>query len=178
MRLRVLSPAMGVALLFSTVAVAHASPAAQEKKDYLSAREADKIRDAYTSSERIKLFLAFADDRVKKFQYEIARTTPERRRGEILNGLLNGYAGCIDDAADQIEIGEEKQEDIRKALKEFASKGKVFLAYLQTIGKKSADYDSYQDTLDDAVEGTKEALSDVNKALKEAPPAPVRRKPS
>ncbi|MGH9683604.1 MAG: hypothetical protein ACRD4S_08350 [Candidatus Acidiferrales bacterium] len=178
MRFRILATAVGMALLSSILAAAHASPIPQEKKEYLSDSEADKIRDAYTSAERIKLFLSFADDRMKKFQYESARATPERQRGEILNGLLNGYEGCIDDAADQIQIGEEKQEDIRAALKEFASKGKVFTAFLQKIDKNSPDYDSYQDTLADAIEGTKEALSDVDTALKAAPAAPVRRKPS
>lgn len=178
MRFRVLATATGATLLFAMLGAVHASPIPQEKKEYLSESEADKVRDAYTSSERIKLFLSFAGDRMKKFQYESARATPERQRGEILNGLLNGYEGCIDDGADQIQIGEEKQEDIRSVLKEFASKGKVFLAFLQKIDKNSPDYDSYQDTLADAIEGTKEALSDVNAALKEAPAAPVRRKPS
>jgi hypothetical protein len=38
--------------------------------------------------------------------------------------------------------------------------------------------DTYKDTLDDAIEGTKDALSDLNNAEKEATPGPVRRKPS
>src|SRR5216684_3540103 len=44
---------------------------APPQKDYLTAVEADKIRDAETTNERVKLFLSFADDRLKKFQYEI-----------------------------------------------------------------------------------------------------------
>ncbi len=37
--------------------------ARQEQKDYLSALEAEKIRDAETTNDRVKLFLTFADDR-------------------------------------------------------------------------------------------------------------------
>jgi len=41
--------------------------ATPQKKDYLSSVEADKIRDAETVNERIKLFLTYADDRLKNF---------------------------------------------------------------------------------------------------------------
>ena len=103
---------------------------------------------------------------------------PEGRRAEILNGLLNAYAGCIDDAADQIEVAREKQVDIRASLKIMQSKGKEFLEALQKINQGGPEYDIYKDTLQDAIEGTQDALTDVDKALKELNTAPVRRKPS
>ncbi len=37
-----------------------------QKKDYLTQMEADKIRDADTPSDRVKLLLSFASDRIKK----------------------------------------------------------------------------------------------------------------
>jgi hypothetical protein len=149
-----------------------------QKKDYLSEEEADKIRDAYTPAERMTLFISFADDRLKKFQYELNRTAVERNRTEILNSLMNGYAGCMDDAADQIDVAQEKQLDIHAALKLMQTKGKEFLDILQKLDKDGPDLDSYRDTLEDAIEGTKDALSDANDAGKAMPPAPVRRKPS
>jgi hypothetical protein len=153
--------------------------AQEEKKDYLTDAEGDRIRDAVTPAERMKLFVTFADDRLKKFQYELTRTVPEGRRAEILNGLLNAYAGCIDDAADQIEVAREKQVDIRASLKVMQSKGKEFLEALQKINQSAGpEYDIYKDTLQDAIEGTQDALTDVDKALKELNTAPVRRKPS
>jgi hypothetical protein len=152
--------------------------AQEEKKDYLTDAEGDRIRDAVTPPERMKLFVTFADDRLKKFQYELTRTVPEGRRAETLNGLLNAYAGCIDDAADQIEVAREKQVDIRASLKIMQTKGKEFLAALQKINQGGPEYDTYKDTLQDAIEGTQDALTDVDKALKELNPAPVRRKPS
>ena len=146
-------------------------------KDYLADDEADKIRDADTPAARIKLYVAFADDRLKKFDYELHRTTPERRRDEILNGLLNAYAGCVDDGADQIQVAKDKQMDIRDALKLMDSKEKEFLETLQKYEKDGPDLDEYRDTLEDAIDGTKDAISDAENALKTALPAPVRRKP-
>jgi hypothetical protein len=156
---------------------AYAKPLPQ-KKDYLSDEEADKIRDADTPAQRMTLFISFADDRLKNFQYELNRTAPERNRTEILNSLMNAYAGCLDDAADQIDLAQEKQLDIRDALKLMRTKGKEFLDILQKIDKDGPDLESYRDTLEDAIEGTKDALSDATDAGKTMPPAPVRRKPS
>ena len=165
-------------LMVAAAVSARGVQAQQEKKDYLTDAEGDRIRDAVTPPERMKLFVIFADDRLKKFQYELTRTMPEGRRAEILNGLLNAYAGCIDDAADQIEVAREKQVDIRVALKNMQSKGKEFLEALQKINQGGPEDDIYKDTLQDAIEGTQDALSDVDKALKELNTAPVRRKPS
>ena len=149
-----------------------------QKKEYLSDAEADKIRDADTPSERMKLFISFADDRLKKFQYELNRTAPERNRTEILNALMNGYAGCLDDAADQIDVAQEKQQDIHDALKVMLAKGKEFLDILNKMDNDGPDLDAYRDTLEDAIEGTKDALSDAQDAGKAMPPPAIRRKPS
>jgi DNA repair exonuclease SbcCD ATPase subunit len=151
----------------------------QEKKDYLTEAEADRIREANDPSDRIKLYVSYADDRLKKFQYELTRTTPERRRSEILNALMNAYSACVDDAADQIQDAKEKQLNIHASLKLLESKGKEFLEDLQKIEQGAGpDFDSYKDTLEDAIEATKDAISDAQKAQKEMLPAPVRRKPS
>jgi len=154
-------------------------PAAQfQPRDYLSEEEADKIRDADTPAARIKLYLAFAEDRLKKFDYELGRTPPQRGRTELLNTLLNGYVGCVDDGADQIAMAREKQMDIRAALKLMHTKYNDFLSQLQKYDKDGKDLDTYRDTLKDAIEGTRDALADVEEAEKEMLPAPIRRKPS
>jgi hypothetical protein len=171
-----------IAALLSWTAWISAAPwvrAAQfQPRDYLSEEEADKIRDADTPAARIKLYLAFAEDRLKKFDYELNRTPPQRGRSEILNTLLNGYVGCVDDGADQIAMAREKQMDIRTALKQMHTKYNEFLNQLQKYDKGGKDLDIYRDTLKDAIEGTQDALSDVEEAEKEMLPAPVRRKPS
>jgi hypothetical protein len=167
MRLAILALA---ALLSSTVAMR-----AQEKKDYLSDTEADKIREATTPSAKMLLFVAFADDRIAKLKYTLAHPTTDRRRTEQLNAMINAYTGCIDDAADVIAVARERQQDIKVGLKALTTRAKEDLAYLQELQKSGAELDSYKETLDDAVEATQDALTDAEKAEKEIS-APVRRK--
>jgi len=155
--------------------LASARALAPQKKEYLSEEESEKIRNADTPNMRVKLYLTYAADRLKKFQYELDRTLPQSRRGETLNGLLNAYSGCIDDAADVISLAVEKQQDIRAGIKEMQSKGKEYLATLEKIQQKGTDLESYKETLEDAMDGTKDAIADAAKAEKEMAPPPVRR---
>jgi len=153
--------------------------AAPQKKEYLSASEADKIRDAGTTGPRIVLFSKFASDRIKKLQYEFAHMDPaDQKRTERLNALINGYTGCIDDAADLIGIGIEKQQDIRDGVKALQAGIKEFLPYLQGLAANGPERETYKENLDDAIEATQDAAMDVDKASKETSASPVRRKPS
>lgn len=158
----------------------HAAPRAaqqlQQQQDFLTQQESDKIRDAGTPSERIKLFLAFADDRLQKFQYELNRQAHEAQRAELLNNLLNAYVGCVDDAADQLDVAQQHQADVREAVKLMQTKDAEFLAVLQKLDEGGPELESYRFTLEDAIEGTKEALNDAKDAAKSSTPAPVRRK--
>ena len=159
--------------LFFASPLLHAK-AAQEK-DYLSAVEADKIRDAETSNDRIRLFLSFAEDRLKKFQYEIEHPS-SNRHVEMLNALLNAYIGCVDDAADVMQLGIEKQENIRKGIDLMASRMKEFLPILEKLSADGPELETYKDNLDDAIEGTRDAMNDAEKAKKKVAPPPLRRK--
>src|ERR1700692_1416695 len=149
--------------------------AQQEQKDYLSALEADKIRDAETTNERIKLFLTFAEDRLTKFQYELEHPSPNKHT-EMLNYLMNSYIGCVDDAADLIQLGLEKQDNIRQGIDLMATKSKGFLETLKKYSASGSDLEIYKDNLDDAVQGTEDALKEAEAAKKKAAPPPVRRK--
>jgi hypothetical protein len=175
--------AIAAILLCGGIAFAPADAAAslragpQEVKDYLTQDESDKIRDAQNPSDRIKLFMTFAQDRLDKFEYEVNRPTHEAQYDDILNNLMNGYVGCIDDAADQIDAAQEKQADVRDAVKLMKAKDTEFLTKLQKFDQASgADFEAYRYTLEDAIEGTKEAINDATDAEKSLLPAPVRRK--
>lgn len=156
--------------------VAAVSPAFAQKKDYLSESEADKIRDAETTSERIKLFISFAADRIKKLQYEFAHPG-ELHRNERINTLINAYAGCIDDGSDLIQLGVEKQQDIRDAIKDMQSRAPEFLAYLKELSAKGQAVEPYKENLGDAIDATNDAIRDAAEAIKENAPPPVRRRP-
>ena len=49
----------------------HAPPRSARKKIIFLRYEADKIRDAETTNDRMKLFVSFAEDRLTKFKYEL-----------------------------------------------------------------------------------------------------------
>jgi len=167
-------------LLFAALAVPPCARmhAQESKRDYLTTLEADKIRDAEQPALRIKLFIEFAADRLKKFHYELARPSSERMRAERLNSLLNAYTGCVDDAAELIDLGRERQDDIRAGIKELQKRTKEFLPQLEKLAAEGTDLALYKDTLEDAIEATRQAQADAEKAAKELAPAPVRRKPS
>jgi hypothetical protein len=162
-----------VCCLLAAMPLALAAPPPQ--KDYLSAVEADKIRDAETVNERIRLFLTFADDRLKKFQYELEHPSTNRH-GDMLNSLLNAYVGCVDDAADLIQLGLEKQDNIRKGIDLMTSRTKEFLVVLEKLSTDGPERELYKENLDDAIEGTRDAMNDAEKAKKKVAPPPVRRK--
>jgi hypothetical protein len=145
------------------------------QKDYLSAIESDKIRDAEGTNERIKLFLTFADDRLKKFQYELQHPS-SNKHPDMLNALMNAYVGCVDDAADLVQLGIQKQENIRAGIDLMAGRTKEFLQILEKLSADGIEIDIYKDNLDDAIDGTRDAMNDAEKAKKAVAPPPVRRK--
>lgn len=163
------------ALLLGAMLMAQPARAQRPEKDYLSSLEADKIRDAETPNDRVKLFLTFAEDRLKKFQYELEHPSPNKHR-EMLNFLMNAYGGCVDDAADIIQLSLEKQENIRQGIDLMSTKAKEFLVILQKYQSAGPELEIYKDNLDDAIDGTQDALNEAEKAKGKAAPPPVRRK--
>src|ERR1700731_4667866 len=161
--------------LLAIAASFFAVPARAGQKDYLSSLESDKIRDAESTNERIKLFVTFADDRLKKFQYELQHPS-SNKHPEMLNALMNAYVGCVDDAADLVQLGIQKQENIRQGIDLMAGRSKEFLEILNKISSEGTDIDVYKDNLDDAIEGTRDAMNDAEKAKKAVAPPPLRRK--
>jgi hypothetical protein len=156
--------------------VANAEP---QKKEYLSEVEADKIREAGATGPRIVLYMSFASDRIKKLKYEFAHfDSTDQKRAERLNSIINGYTGCMDDAADLIGIGIEKQQDIRDGVKAMQAAIKEFLPYLQDLAVNGVERETYKENLEDAVESTQDAAKVVDKAGKEISAPPERRKPS
>jgi hypothetical protein len=165
--------------LFAALAVFACCPTRaagqRPEKDYLSDIEATKIRDAESTNDRVKLFVSFAEDRLTKFKYELEHPSPTRHP-DMLNYLMNSYIGCIDDASDLIQLGLEKQENIRQSVDLMASKSPGFLAALKKYQTNGPELEIYKDNLDDAVEGTEDALREAEAAKKKAAPPPVRRK--
>jgi hypothetical protein len=89
---------------------------------------------------------------------------------------MNSYIGCVDDAADLVQLGIEKQQNVRAGVDLMAEKAKEYLEILNKIKAEAREIDVYKENLDDAIEGTQDALNDAEKAKKSVAPPPVRRK--
>ena len=163
-------------LMMGCVALLPALAKAQ-KKDYLTQAEADKIRDAELPGLRVKLLVSFADDRIKKLQYELGHPGDTLHRAQRLNTLINGYTGCLDDAAELIDLAVEKQQDVHDGIKEMHEHAPAFLTYLKELAAKGPELSTYKETLEDAIEATTDAIKSTDAAAKENAPPPVRRRP-
>lgn len=174
MRVRaILWTLLSAAALFAPLPAPAAPP---QNKDYLTPIEADKVRDATSPSEKVKLLLSFAADRLKRFELELKRPAAGPHRSEILNGLLNGYSGCVDDAADFIEDALDRHEDVHEGIREMQKQAPKFLEELKKLEAGGPELASYKDTLEDAIEATHDAASDADKAARQLEPS-VRRRP-
>ena len=175
--------AMGLAMLLlepawagRAVSAVPSAPPQQKKKDYLSPLEADQLRDAETISARVHLFLGFAADRLRKIDYELERKDKDRQWSERVWGLINAYTGCVDDAAEILEAGLEKQENLRPGTKELEKRSKEFLPKVREL-RENPLLASFKSDLDDAIEATKDAGVTAEKVAKELSAAPERRRP-
>ncbi len=128
-------------------------------------------------NERIRLFLSFASDRLKQLQYEFDHPANTVRRAERLNGLLNAFAGCLDEAVDRMELSVEKQEDVREGIKAVQTDAPTFLAYLKDVSARNPERASFKDNLDDAIASAEDAIRSAADSSKENAPPPVRRRP-
>ena len=179
MLLRTLSSCALILLAGVTLCARPAPPApAQDlQRDYLSNTEADKIRESMDPSERIRLFLSFAADRLKQLQYELDHPENTVRRAQRLNALLNAYAGCVDEAVDRMDLSVEKQEDVRDGIKAVQTRAPEFLTYLKDLAAKGPERNTYKEYLDDAIAATSDAITSAGDAAQENAPPPVRRRP-
>src|SRR5271168_4619740 len=148
----------------------------QKKKDYLTPLEADQIRDAVTISDRVHLMLGFAADRLRKIDYELERKEKNRDWSERVWSLINAYTGCVDDAADYLQAGLEKQENLRPGTKDLDKRTKEFLPKLREL-KDNPLLAPLKSELDDAIEATQDAAETAQKVAKELSAAPERRRP-
>lgn len=174
--IRFISAALAITFV-GAILLLPAAARAQDQPDFLSPAEADKVRDAAEPADRIKLFLDFAQDRLKKVQYELQLTSPQVDKPQLVKGLLQSFSSCMDEAADRIEEGQHAAAKIRPAIKDMEKRGKAYLETLKTIeAANGPELGSYKDSLDDAISATEDALNDTEKASKEYGSGPIRRK--
>ena len=93
-----------------------------------------------------------------------------------MSSLINAYTGCVDDAADILEAGLEKQENLRPGTKELDKRTKEFLPKLHAL-RDNPELAKFKSELDDAIQGTQDAAATAQKVAKELSAVPERRRP-
>ncbi len=105
-----------------------------------------------------------------------AAAPSSNRHGELLNAFYERLCRLPRRRGRLVQLGIEKQENIRQGVDLMASRAKEFLEALNKIAADKIEIDIYKDNLDDAIEGTRDAMNDAEKAKKAVAPPPIRRK--
>ena len=145
---------------------------AQQKGDFLTEDEQDKLREAQDPSERIKIYLEFEQARLDRFDnFRNKPADPRYDNGAYMDGLLTQYIGLNDELKNWIDDQYDRNGDMRRGLHLLLDEGPKQLEQLHRIQQSpdanTADYaDSLRDAIDDltdTLDGGTKALSDQEK---------------
>ncbi len=166
-----------LALILAAVPAGSAAPPTRApQQDYLTRTEANKIRDAYSANARIKLFLDFAADRLRRFQHELNMKNAGPRRNDFLNSLLDAFTDCVDEASSRIHGAIDNGEDVRDGIKDFQKGAPEFLAELKKIESSGVDTRPFHFALSDAISDVKYDIKQAAKDKKRLELNPPRRR--
>lgn len=164
-------------LLAGMLAAPAAALARPPQRDFLTQTEADKIRDAESANDRIKLFLDFAADRLYRFQRELQMKGAGPRWADFLNDLLDSYSSCVDAASDRIRDAISQGEDVRAGIQDVKKRVPEFIGQLEKIKKQGVELKLYEDTLKDTIDDMHEDIKSADKAEKQLQMNPPKPKP-
>ena len=153
--------------LILTVLIGTARPA--EQGDYLSADEVDQLREAQDPSERIEKYLAFAQNRLMRFDdYRNRPPNPDYDIPSYLQSELDQYVRITDALKDWIEEHYDRRDDMRAGLKKMLEEGSHQLELMRRIQDSPDPYTAgYRQSLSDAMEDFSDAVDGATKALSE-----------
>ena len=140
-----------------------------EKGDYLSEEEVDKLRDAQDPSQRIQLYLSFAQTRLERFDdYRNRPPNPDYDIAGYLDTQLDQYIRITDALKDWMEDHFDRGDDMRPGLKKFMEVGPHQIDQLRHMEESSDPYSAgYRRVLGDAIDDFTDALNGATKALSE-----------
>lgn len=138
-------------------------PAAAQK-DFLTADEADQLREAQEADDRLKLYLRFAQQRVDLLDQLFAKQ--KTGRSGVIHDTLEQYTQIIEAIDDYIDFALKKQKVVT-TMGAVAKTEKELLAKLEKFAQQEApDTSRFKFALEQAIEATRDSSEMSEQDLK------------
>jgi hypothetical protein len=142
-------------VLFIGFAACCAVGVAQER-DFLTADEADQIREAQDPNLRLQLYVKFARERVELVKQLLAKEKPGR--SALIHDTLEDYAHIIEAIDTVADDALKRKIAIAEGMKTVAPAEKEMLGELRKLNEKhGADYSRYEFVLSQAIDTTEDS---------------------